>query len=156
MQRRSMSRILSLAIPLAIACVMLASGVSAQADSGDKNCSNRTLNGNYGGRSEGSLLPAPGVSLPFRALTMTHFDGRGNLTWVEHTVINGTLLGSDWSTTASGTYAVNPDCTGTATIDTPNSPVPLVLGLVIVRNGNEVDTVLDSNAIISVFVRVDQ
>jgi hypothetical protein len=156
MQRRSMSRISSLAVPLAIACAMLAS-VPAQADSGDKkNCSNRTLNGDYGGRSDGSLLPAPGVSLPFRALTMTHFDGRGNLTWVEHTVINGTLLGSDWSTTASGTYAVNSDCTGMATINTPNSPVPLVLGLIIVKNGNEVDTVLDSNAIISVFNKVDQ
>ena len=156
MQRRSMSRISSLAIPLAIACALLATGVSAQADSGDKNCSNRTLNGNYGGRSEGSLLPAPGVSLPFRALTMTRFDGRGNLTWVEHTVINGALVGSDWSTTASGIYAVNPDCTGTATVNTPNSPVPLVLGLIIVKNGNEVDMVLDSDAILSVFTKVDQ
>lgn len=155
MQRRSMLRISSLAIPLAIAFAMLASGVSAQADPSDKRCSDRTLIGDFGGRSEGSLLPAPGVSLPFRALTMTHFDGHGNLTWVEHTVINGTLLEPGWSATASGTYAVNPDCTGTATIDTPNSPVPLVLGLVIVRNGNEVDTVLDSNAITSVFVKVD-
>jgi hypothetical protein len=32
----------------------------------------------------------------------------------------------------------------------------LVLGMVIVKNGNEVDTVLDSNAIISVFNKVDQ
>src|SRR5258708_4978789 len=156
MQRRLISRISSLAIPFAIACAMLASGVSAQADPSDKNCSDRTLSGDYGGRSDGSLLPAPGVSLPFRALTMTHFDGHGNLTWVEHTVINGTLLEPGWSTTASGTYDVNPDCTGTATVNTPNSPVPLVLGLVIVRNGNEVDTVLDSNAIISVFVKGDQ
>jgi len=157
MQRRSMSRISSLAVSFAIVSAMLASGVSAQADSGDKKgCSNRTLNGNYGSRADGWLLPAPGVSLPFRALTMTHFDGRGNISWVEHTVINGTLVGPDWSTAASGTYDVNPDCTGTATVNTPNSPVPLVLGMVIVKNGNEVDTVLDSHAIISVFNKVDQ
>jgi len=156
MQRRSMSRISSLAVSFAIVSAMLASGVSAQADSGDKKgCSNQTLNGNYGSRADGLLLPAPGVSLPFRALTMTHFDGRGNISWVEHTVINGTLVGPDW-TTASGTYDVNPDCTGTATVNTPNSPVPLVLGMVIVKNGNEVDTVLDSHAIISVFNKVDQ
>jgi len=66
------------------------------------------------------------------------------------------LVGSDWSTTASGIYAVNPDCTGTATVNTPNSPVPLVLGLIIVKNGNEVDMVLDSDAILSVFTKVDQ
>ena len=157
MQKRSMSRISSMTIPLAIACALLACGVSAQADSGDKKgCSNQTLNGNYGSRADGLLLPAPGVSLPFRALTMTHFDGRGNVTWVEHTVINGILVGPDWSTTASGTYDVNPDCTGTAIVNTPNSTDPLVLGMVIVKNGNEVDTVLDSHAIISVFNKVDQ
>jgi hypothetical protein len=86
---------------------------------------------------------------------MTEFDGSGNLTWVEHTVINGTLLEPGWTATASGTYEVNPDCTGTATVNTPNSPVPLILGMVIVNNGKEVHTVLDSNAILSVFTKVD-
>ena len=85
---------------------------------------------------------------------MTQFDGKGNLTWVEHTVINGTPLQPGW-TPASGTYAVNPDCTGTAVVNTPNSPVPLHLALVVVRQGKEIHTVLDSDAISSVFNKVE-
>jgi hypothetical protein len=52
---------------------------------------------------------------------------------------------------ASGTYAVNPNCTGTAVVNTPNSPVPLKLSLVIVRDGNEID----AGAIAAVFTKVD-
>jgi hypothetical protein len=85
---------------------------------------------------------------------MAHFDGKGDLTWVEHTVINGTLLQPGW-TAASGTYTVNPDCTGTAVVNTPNSPVPLNLALVVVRQGKEIHTVLDSNAIAAVYIKVD-
>lgn len=151
-----MHRSLAFKTPLfAIAFCILACCLNARADSNDKNCSNRTLRGSYGGTSEGSLLPAPGVSLPFRALTMVRFDGNGNLTWVEHTVINGTLLEPNWTTTASGTYDINPDCTGSATVNTPNSPAPLSLGIVIVRGGKEVHAVLDSDAILSTFTKVD-
>jgi hypothetical protein len=85
---------------------------------------------------------------------MTQFDGKGNLTWVEHTVINGTPLQPGW-TPASGTYAVNPDCTGAAVVNTPNSPVPLHLALVVVRRGKEIHSVLDSDAISSVFKKVE-
>lgn len=99
------------------------------------------------------LLPGPGVVLQFRSVGLTHFDGRGDLRWVEHTVINGTSLESGW-TAATGTYSVNPDCTGTATVNTPNSPVPLKLSFVVVRHGSEVHTVLDANAISTVFIKV--
>jgi hypothetical protein len=85
---------------------------------------------------------------------MTHFDGRGNLTWLEHTVINGTPLQPGW-TAASGTYIVNQDCTGAAVVSTPNSPVPLQLALVVVKKGKEIHTVLDSDAIASVFIKVE-
>jgi hypothetical protein len=40
-------------------------------------------------------------------------------------------------------------------IDTPTSPVPLHLGLVILKQGNEVHTVLDTHAITTVFTKVD-
>jgi hypothetical protein len=153
MQLSSTFRISTLALSLTVVCGFLAASASARADG--RNCSNRTLNGNYGGASEGSLLLGPGVALPFRALTMTHFDGNGNLTWVEHTVINGTLLEPGWATTASGTYTVNSDCTGTVIVNTPNSPVPLNLGMVIVNNGKEIHTVLDSDAVSSIFIKVD-
>jgi hypothetical protein len=146
-------------------CGLLASGASAMAQSnqgisalnqsGFRHCSDRTLSGDYGWTSEGVLLPGPGVSLQFRAAGMAHFDGRGNLTWVEHTIIDGVLLEPGFTTTATGTYDVNPDCTGTAIVNTPNSPVPLNLGFVVVKDGREVRSVLDTNAITTVFSKVD-
>ncbi|MGI8771213.1 MAG: hypothetical protein ACR2JE_07240 [Acidobacteriaceae bacterium] len=122
--------------------------------SGDRRCSDRTLRGDYGYAAEGVLLPGPGVVLQFRGVGLTHFDGRGDLRWVEHTVINGKSLESGW-TAASGTYTVNSDCTGTAIVNTPNSPVPLNLAFVVVRQGSEIHTVLDANAISTVFIKVE-
>lgn len=151
MQKKSVSRMRMLAM---IVCGLLASGASAMAQSNEGHCSNRTLFGDYGYASEGVLLPAPGVSLQFRSVGMTHFDGKGNLTWVEHTVVNGTSLGAGW-TAASGTYTVNSDCTGTAVVNTPNSPVPLNLAFMVVREGKEMHSVLDSNAIATVFIKVE-
>jgi hypothetical protein len=151
MQKKSVSRMRMLAM---IVCGLLASGASAMAQSNDGHCSNRNLFGDYGYASEGVLLPAPGVSLQFRSVGMTHFDGKGNLTWVEHTVVDGTSLGAGW-TAASGTYTVNSDCTGTAVVNTPNSPVPLNLAFMVVREGKEMHSVLDSNAIATVFIKVE-
>jgi hypothetical protein len=139
MQRKSVSRVLMVAFSVMI---VLVAGASALAF------------GDYGYSAEGVLLPAPGISLQFRSVGMTHFDGKGNLTWVEHTVVNGAPLQVGW-TEASGTYAVNPDCTGTAVVNTPNSPVPLDLAFVVVRQGKEIHSILDSNAISTVFIRVE-
>ena len=87
--------------------------------------------------------------------------------WAGVGLVTTADLYGPWVATLSGVTGCGPTAmhvaismnnlgTGTATVNTPNSPVPLVLGMVIVKNGNEVDTVLDSNAIISVFNKVDQ
>jgi hypothetical protein len=147
-------------------CGLLGSGGSAMAQSnhdasalnqsGFRHCSDRTLSGDYGWTSEGVLLPGPGAVVQFRAAGMAHFDGKGNLTWVEHTIIGGALLEPGFTTTATGTYDVDADCTGTAIVNTPNSPnVPLNLGFVVVKDGREVRAVLDTNAITTVFTKVD-
>ena len=130
-------------------------GISDLSQSGFRHCSDRTLYGDYGASSQGSILPAPGVSLPFVGVSMTHFDGRGDLSWVEHTVVNGAPLSPGFTVRATGTYSVNHDCTGSATVNTPNSPVPLKLFFVIVKHGTEVHAVLDTNAISTVFTKVD-
>jgi hypothetical protein len=49
----------------------------------------------------------------------------------------------------------NSPATGTAVVNTPNSPVPLHLALVVVRQGKEIHAVLDSDAISTVFNRVE-
>lgn len=165
MKNRTTSRILMAVTPMiVVAGCVLALGASATAQSSNASgltrtaqagrCSNRTLSGAYGYAAEGVLMPAPGVALQFRGVGMTHFDGRGNLTWVEHTVVDGSPLDPGW-TAASGTYAVNPDCTGTAVVNTPNSPFPLNLAFVVVKQGRQINTVLDASAISTVFTKVE-
>jgi hypothetical protein len=136
-----------------IVCGSLALGASMAQANG--HCSNRTIDGDYGFSAEGVLLPGHGVTLQFRSTGVAHFDGKGDVTWVEHTVINGQSLQPRF-VTASGTYTVNPDCTGTAMVNTPNSPVTLNLTLSVVRDGTEVHTILDTDAISSVFIKVKQ
>jgi hypothetical protein len=152
--RMLISRFSMTATPMIIVCGLLASGVSAMASQDDRSCSNRTLSGDYGSAADGVLLPAPGVVLQFRGVTIAHFNGTGNVTWVEHTVVDGQPLAPGW-TAASGTYTVNPDCTGTALVISPNSPVPLKLFFVVVRQGNEIRAVLDAHAISTVFIKVE-
>jgi len=161
MEWKSISRTSMVAIPIMIVCGLLVAvssmGPTARADNEDtKVCTDKNLHGDYGSASEGVLLNVPGLppEAQFRAVTMTHFDGKGTLTWVEHTVVNGMPLQPGW-TPASGTYAVNQDCTGTAVVNTPNSPVPLHLALVVVRQAKEIHAVLDSDAISTVFNRVE-
>jgi hypothetical protein len=152
MQRKMLPMI---ATPLLVVCALLFSVSPARADDDDK-CTDRTLRGDYGFASEGVLIGTPGLpaQAPFRSVGLGHFNGKGGLTWLEHTVINGTPLNMDF-VAASGTYTVNANCTGTAVVNTPNSPVPLHLAFVIVKDGREVHTVLDSNAITAVFIKVE-
>ena len=147
MQTKLVSRISMVAIPIMIVCGLLVApsslrvaASSPQADDGDiKACSNRTLHGDYGFAVEGLLLPAPGVALPGRGVTMTHFDGEGNLTQVDSLIINGTPV-SDWSP-VTGTYHVNANCTGTMSL-LPGAGSFVNLRIVVVRHGTEIHTVV--------------
>jgi hypothetical protein len=134
----------------------LKSGGSGAADNGRRRCSNRTLSGDYGGTAQGVLLGVPGLppEAQFRSVVATHFDGEGNQTRVEHTVVNGMLLNVGWLP-STGTYTVNSDCTGTMVVNTPNSPVPLSLAFVVVRHGSEILVVNDTNALSVTYIKID-
>jgi hypothetical protein len=76
------------------------------------------------------------------------------LTQVDHFVVNGIPPREEW-TPGSGTYTVNPDCTGIALINVPgdlNSPINL--HFVMVRDGNEIRQMVDANAVTAVGTRV--
>jgi hypothetical protein len=154
------SKILKTAIPLTIVCALFASGCSAMAQSAtaqshEGHCSNRTLSGEYGCSVQGFLLNIPGLppEATFVGVTTSTFDGKGNLTGTEHVVVDGSSFNPGFDTN-SGTYSVNPDCTGTALVNTPNSPVPLNLYFVIVDDGKEFRQVLNSDALVTVCKRV--
>lgn len=119
------------------------------------HCSNRTLSGDYGCSIQGSLLNVPGLppEATFVGVTTTHFDGNGNVTSKEHVVVNGTSFSPGFDAN-DGTYQVNPDCTGTAVVNTPNSPVPLDLYFVIDDNGKEFRQVLNADALLTVCRRM--
>jgi hypothetical protein len=135
MKRKSVLRMSMVAVPTMIVCGLLVAASSARVDQergtgrddeDTKVCTNKTLQGDYGSAVEGVLLNIPGLppEAQFRAVVMTHYDGKGNFTTMEHTVVNGVPLEAGW-TPGSGTYTVNLNCTGTAVGNTPNSPVPL-------------------------------
>ena len=161
MKNNLISRIVMPATHTMLLCFLLASGVSALAQSKSEttnggHCSNRTLSGDYGCSVQGVLLNVPGLppEATFVAVTTSHFDGRGNVTGTEHAVVNGMSFNPGWDTNG-GTYTVNPDCTGRAAVTTPNSPVPLDLYLVVVDNGKEFRQVLNSNALLTVCKRMN-
>lgn len=132
---------ISISAPILMVCATIATGASAAAQSIDGDCSNRTLRGEYAFAIEGFALGGP-TALPLRGVAMTKFDGRGNLSQVDHVVLNGMLPPVDW-TPATGTYAVNPDCTGRAQINILGSPFsPVILRFVVSKNGKQINTVV--------------
>jgi hypothetical protein len=155
MKRRLLVKVLML--PVILAGYLLISGVPAVAQS--ENCSNRTLVGDYGFTIEGTILDA---NLPIRGLALQHYDGRGHITQVDHVVDGGYPPPREW-TPGTGTYTVNPDCTGSAVIISPSSappgssgpPPPLNIHFVIVDHGKQIKQVVDANAVVANGVKVD-
>ena len=160
MKNSSISRILKPATHTMILCFLVAAGVSAVAQSanegqGNGRCSNRTLSGTYGYSAQGQVLPAPGLAFPFTSTGRATFDGTGNVSWLEHTVVGGAQQGADWTPSTSGTYTVNSDCTGTMVVITPNSPVPLNIFVSLVQQGKQFYSVVNGNAITGVWTRLN-
>jgi hypothetical protein len=130
---------LATAATLAGALLGTATPTLAQADG---SCSNRTLFGDYAFTIEG-LIITPGGALPLRGVALTHFNGFGNLTQVDHVVANGMLPPVEW-TPGTGTYSINRDCTGEAEINIPGNPgSPIILRLVVGSNGTQIFTVVN-------------
>ena len=152
MKNSSISRILLAAAPIIVACGLIAPGTSAVAQSLERHCSNRTLVGAYGFALEGEIL-GPGIQL--RGVVMQRYDGRGHLTQVDHLVTSGFPPAEEWRP-GSGTYTVNPDCTGVAVINVPGDPgSPVNLHFVVVRHGTEIHQVVDANAVTAIGIKVD-
>ena len=145
-------------MPVMIDCALAAVNSTAWATQSNekdegKSCSKQTLHGDYGLTIEGLLnIPGPGTQL--RGVVMQSYDGNGHITQVDHVVVDGTPPLLAW-TPGSGTYTVNADCTGKATISVPSSPFPpLVLYFVVVDNGREIRQVVEGNAVIATGRRV--
>jgi hypothetical protein len=136
-------------------CVVLVLASSAMAqstrrDDGASRCSNQTLSGNYGAQIEGTEYipngPNPTIKVEIRTISMSHYDGVGNVTFRDHVVVDGNPPPEEWRE-ASGTYTVDSDCTGKFSVETAPGFPPIVVYFVVVKHGTEIHGVTNGSAI---------
>jgi hypothetical protein len=151
--------IFAIAVLAACAAAIATPAAPAQSDTRFANplsssggrCSNQTLSGAYGFTITGDILNA---GLPIRGLALQRYDGRGNITQVDHLVTGGYPPSQDW-TPGTGTYTVNADCTGVGVINSPSNPVPINIHFVIVDQGDQIMQVVDANAVTAMGIKVN-
>ena len=89
-------------------------------------CSFEKVAGSYGYTTNGFVAASPTTFVPVAAAGTITFDGQGNVSGTQTRVVAGSALDE----TYTGTYSVNPDCTGSFTVlvqpDTRTSTVNLV------------------------------
>jgi hypothetical protein len=106
-------------------------------------CNDRLIKGTYAFTVQGELLIAP-VPLLVKGVGMITFDGEGGLTQVDSVTINAEGPGN-FGNSATGTYHVSNDCTGTFTIvfsNPPNEVSALTVNFVVSSGGLEIETVV--------------
>ena len=115
------------------------------AQASDRGCSNASLSGSYADQDTGTII---GVG-PFAGVNVDTFDGRGKLTISGVSSVNGSVSPG----TSTGTYQVNPDCTGTYTVK-DSSGDQFDAFFVIADNGNELRIVItDPGTVINCVAR---
>jgi len=94
--RLLVARVLTLCLTLASVSLAVAQSNYSAQNGWHKECSNRTIAGNYGVQIEGTIL---GPNLTLRTLVMERFDGAGNFTSVDHVVLGGQPPAEEWRPT---------------------------------------------------------
>ncbi|HZO54155.1 MAG TPA: hypothetical protein VFB63_15690 [Bryobacteraceae bacterium] len=118
-----------------VSLMILAGGLQAQEG---RMCTERTIMGSYGFTFVGArpASPAPGAPIvEGRGVGIRIFDGQGNFTEVAS--VKGVNTPAAIDQPNSGTYKVNPDCTGTAFLIIPGMPAG-EFRFVVVKNGKEI------------------
>jgi hypothetical protein len=129
--------------------------LAASWQDGDQSfvCSNETLEGVYGLSISGTR-PAPpppngtphyvpGTIEQVIGVGTRTFDGNGNFSQVTNE--KGSLSGILFPNRAlQGTYSVNPDCSGTTTLNIPGLPFSIVYDIVVMSHGREFQSIVAS------------
>jgi hypothetical protein len=128
----------AIAKTLAIAAVtMLALGVAPAAKADDKGCSNVIVQGTFAYTGTGSIAGPSAAAGPFVEVGTQTFDGKGGTSYAATLSANGNIL----QVTATGTYAVNSDCTGTMTLQVAPIGITLHVFFVVANGGNEIQAI---------------
>jgi hypothetical protein len=126
-----MKRTIATAFTMA-AITALALCISPAARANDKGCSTASLQGTFAYTSTGFITAPPEIAGPFAETGTQTFDGRGGTTAAVTLSQNGNIL----PVTVTGTYTVNPDCTGTMTLLVSPIAVTVDVFFVIDDSGN--------------------
>jgi len=103
-------------------------------------CNNSTIKGSYAFTIHGTLFLPNGTTVVVDGIARETYDGRGNETQVDAVAMNGILDAPGWRP-STGTYSVNPDCTGTQTIVIPGNP-DVHVQLIVAQSGNTIHQVV--------------
>jgi hypothetical protein len=117
-ERKFAMKISTIAKTFAIAAVAaLALAVAPTANAEDKGCSEASLKGTFAYTSTGFIVAAPVPALvgPYAEVGTQSFDGKGDVSFTFNASQNGNVGTGTGVVTATGTYTVNEDCTGTFT-----------------------------------------
>jgi hypothetical protein len=94
----------------AVAALVLGMAPTAKAD--NKGCSNASLTGTFAYTLTETVIAPPAIAGPAAEVGIQTFDGKGGTTATATLSANGTIV----QLAIAGTYTVNPDCTGTFTL----------------------------------------
>ena len=129
----------------------LALSVGPAAKAADRGCSNTSLQGTFADKDTGVIYPAANAApVPFAGVNVEAFDGNGNITGTGFASAGG----SGGPQTYTGTYKVNPNCTGTYSITLSPSGMQAHAFFVIDDHLNELQIVIkDPGTVITCVAR---
>ena len=102
-------------------------------------CDNSTIRGSYAFTIHGTIFLPNGATILIDGIALQFFDGKGNFKQVDAVADNGVLM-PGWRP-GSGSYSVNPDCTGTQTLSVPGMG-DLHLQMIVAQGGNTIHQVV--------------
>jgi hypothetical protein len=112
--------------------VLTAGALAPMATAQDKGCTNASLQGTYAYTSTGTITAPPDIAGPIAEVGSQYFDGKGNTTATATISASGQIQ----ALTITGTYTVNPDCTGTASLQVSPFDITVDVLFVVDDSGN--------------------
>ena len=128
MKRNTIAKAFTIA---AVSALVL--GITPAANAADKGCSIASLQGTFAYTGTGFVVTPAAFAGPFAEVGTQTFDGKGATT----TTFTASQNGNIFQATFTGTYTVNPDCTGTFNLFYPALGLTVPLFFVIDDNLNE-------------------
>ena len=116
---------------------LMLSSACLYAEDGGRTCNNATLKGDYAFTVTGTRPTGPGGPLEeFVGLSLATFDAKGG--GIQIGASHGSVNGDSVDDSGTFTYTLNPDCSGTATLQLSNNRPLIRLWIVVMDDAKEV------------------